>query len=319
MNILITGYSGFIGSHLSKELRHNFNLKFLGRSTPKHQSEFFCSDINSTLDYTHILRNIDVVIHVAAQSHFVRKRFINTTSDAYKSFRDVNVYGTLNLAKQSIKSGVKRFIFVSSLKVNGESTHKGKVFTNTDKSYPEEPYGISKADAEFELKQLSQETGLEVVIIRPPLVYGEGVKANFAALLNLVTKKIPLPFGLMNENRRSLVSVYNLVDLIETCIHHPNAANQTFLVSDDHDLSTTEMVTLMAKVQGVKPWLLPVPVWMLKLLGKITGKSDMISRLTDSLQVDITHTKETLDWTPPYSVEEGFAKCVQTPRNKKTA
>jgi UDP-glucose 4-epimerase len=315
MKVLVTGYSGFVGGHLLNKLEYIYNIHLLGRTSPNSCYKHLLVSISHDDDYSSILTDVSVVIHIAARAHIMN----DTATNPLDEFRVVNTQGTLNLARQAVSAGVKRFIFVSSVKVNGESTLNGQAFYNTDKACPEDPYGISKADAEFDLRQLSEETGLEVVIIRPPLVYGEGVKANFAALLNLVTKKIPLPFGLINENRRSLVSVYNLVDLIETCIHHPNAANQTFLVSDDHDLSTTEMIKLMAKVQDVKPWLLPFPVWTLKLLGKITGKSDMISRLTDSLQVDITHTKETLDWTPPYSVEEGFAKCVQTPRNKKTS
>ena len=315
MKILVTGYSGFVGSHLLNNLDSLDNMHLLGRSVPDNCHKHLKASINQYEDYSSILHGVSVIIHIAARAHIMN----DTATNPLDEFRTVNTQGTLNLARQAVKVGVNRFIFVSSVKVNGESTLNGQAFTITDKACPEDPYGISKADAEYELKQLSDETGLEVVIIRPPLVYGEGVKANFAALLNLVTKKIPLPFGAITKNRRSLVSVYNLVDLIETCMHHPNAANQTFLVSDDYDLSTTEMVKLMAKVQDVKPWLLPVPVWMLKLLGKITGKSDMISRLTDSLQVDITHTKDTLGWTPPYSVEEGFAKSVQTPRNKKTA
>ena len=314
MKILITGYSGFVGSHFLNEVNNFYDINLLGRSVPSISSNYLKASIGPNEDYSSILNDVSVVIHIAARAHIMN----DTAKDPLEEFRAVNTLGTLNLARQAASAGAKRFIFVSSVKVNGESTQYDKAFTNTDKACPEDPYGSSKANTESELKQLSDETGLEVVIIRPPLVYGKGVKANFAALLNLVTKKIPLPFGAITKNRRSLVSVYNLVDLIETCIHHPNATNQTFLVSDDHDLSTTEMVKLMAKVQGVKPWLLPFPVWKLKLLGKITGKSDMISRLTDSLQVDITHTKETLDWTPPYSVEEGFAKSVQIPRNKKT-
>ena len=313
MSILVTGYSGFVGGHLLNNLDSLDNINLLGRSVPDKCNQHLKASISPNEDYSSILYDVSVVIHIAARAHIMN----DTAIDPLEEFRAVNTLGTLNLARQAVEAGVKRFIFVSSVKVNGESTHNSQAFTNTDIPNPEDPYGISKSDAESELKQLSDETGLEVVIIRPPLVYGEDVKANFAALLNLVTKKIPLPFGSINDNRRSLVSVYNLVDLIETCIHHPNAANQTFLVSDDHDLSTTEMVKLMAKVQGVKPWLLPVPVWILKLIGKMTGKSDMISRLTDSLQVDITHTKDTLDWTPPFSVEEGFAKSLQTPGNKK--
>ena len=315
MKILLTGANGFLGNQFLLCYRESADIELLVR-TPL----LVCSkkqhigNINSKSDFSSALIDKEIVIHCAARAHIMN----DDATDPLVEFREVNTHGTLNLAKQAAAAGVKRFIFISSIKVNGEATF-GYPFTAFEEHKPEDFYGISKSEAEFGLRAIAEESDMEVVIIRPPLIYGLGVKANFAALINLVTKKIPLPFGSITGNRRSLVSVYNLVDLIETCIHHPNAANQTFLVSDDHDLSTTEMVKLMAKEQGVKPWLLPVPVWTLKLLGKITGKSDMISRLTDSLQIDITHTKDTLDWTPPYSVEEGFAKCVQTPRNKKTA
>jgi UDP-glucose 4-epimerase len=307
MSILLTGASGFIGRHVKNHLGNRCTpiYRYKAFNSSDKATNFFIKNIDGKTKWDGVFDNCSTVVHLAGLAH--------SASFTFDEYVEVNVNGTRRLAIEAAKAGVKRFIFLSSVNV---------CFLN---NY-DDPFSISynlhssfsKHLAEESLKIISQETSLEVVIIRLPLVYGEGVKANFAALLNLVSKKIPLPFGSIKENSRSLVSVYNLVDLIETCIHHPNAANQTFFVSDDHDLSTTEMVKLMAKVQGVKPWLLPFPVWKLKLLGKITGKSDMISRLTDSLQVDITHTKETLDWTPPYSVEEGFAKSVQIPRNKKT-
>ena len=311
MNIVLTGYKGFLGKHIAKLLKDDHTFNFLGRVEDVDEN---VTDINDVASVSTVLKNSDVIIHTAARCHILRENSSNPWFEYYKS----NVDLSIKLAKLSISLKLKRFIFISSLNVLGTLTESNKkmVYDSFD---PSCIFSNSKMIAEIELIDLFKNSSTQLVIIRPPLVYGEGVKANFVALFNLITKKLPLPFGAITKNRRSLVSVYNLVDLIETCIHHPNAANQTFLVSDDHDLSTTEMVKLMAKVHGVKPWLLPVPVWMLKLLGKITGKSDMISRLTDSLQVDITHTKETLDWTPPYSVEEGFAKCVQTPRNKKTS
>jgi nucleoside-diphosphate-sugar epimerase len=307
MKVLITGYSGFVGSHLLDELKANFNIKLLGRAPPKIDCEFLKTSINDSTDFSAILDDLDVVIHVAARAHIMN----DISNDPLDEFRAVNVRGTINLAKQAAQNGVKRFIFISSIKVNGEQTSFEMPFTYADKRKPEDAYGLSKSEAEEQLVALSQQTGMEYVFIRPPLVYGKGSKANFSALMKLIVKKVPLPFGAVNGNVRSLVSVYNLIDLIKVCIEHPNASNQTFLVSDGDDLSTNEMVKLMAKVQGVNLWLLPIPVWMLKLLGKLTGKSDIISRLTDSLQVDITHTREALGWAPPYSVEEGFAMCVQ--------
>lgn len=304
----LTGGNGFLGGRIL-QIATTAKVKCYGRRQPKNLKgdHFYNGNINGNANFSSFLNELDTVIHCAA--HVMN----DNSSILLEEFREVNTYGTLNLAKQAADAGVKRFIFISSIKVNGELTDVGIPFNAHDVCIPTDFYGLSKYEAEVGLRKIANETGMEVVIIRPPLVYGHGVKANFSALLNLVTKKIPLPFGSIKNNQRSLVSVYNLVDLIDKCIYHPNAANQTFLVSDDHDLSTTEMVKLMAKVQGVKPWLIPVPVWMLKFLGKITGKSDMISRLTDSLQVDITHTRETLDWTPPYSVEDGFAMCVQKP------
>lgn len=305
--ILITGYSGFVGSHLLEELKGNFELKLLGRSSPPFECESLHASIDDSTDYSQILQDVDVVIHVAARAHIMN----DTATDPIEAFRAVNVRGTLNLAHQAAHSGVKRFIYISSIKVNGEQTPFEKPFKFSDQRMPEDAYGVSKSEAEEHLETLCEQTSMQYVFIRPPLVYGKGVKANFSALMKLAGKKLPLPFGAINANKRSLVSVYNLVDLIKACIEHPYAANQTFLVSDGDDLSTTAMVKLMAEVHGIKPLLIPLPVWSLKLLGKITGKSDMISRLTDSLRVDITHTQETLNWTPPFSVKEGFAKCIE--------
>ena len=305
--VLITGFSGFVGSHLLDDLKNDFQIKLVGRNKPLGEYDFLQTSIDGSTDFSPILQDVDLVIHVAARAHIMN----DTATDPLEEFRAVNVRGTLNLAHQAAQSGVKRFIYISSIKVNGEQTPFEKPFKFSDQRMPEDAYGLSKSEAEEQLMSLAKQTGMEYVFIRPPLVYGKGVKANFSALMKLAGKKLPLPFGAINANKRSLVSVYNLIDLIKVCIEHPHAANQTFLVSDGDDLSTTSMVKLMAEVQGVKPLLVPLPVWSLKLLGKITGKSDMISRLTDSLRVDITHTQETLNWTPPFSVKEGFAKCIE--------
>lgn len=309
--LLITGYSGFVGNNLVEQLQGNYQLNLLGRK-PSSFGNVFKHNLDSSSLYSEALENIDVVVHCAARVHIMD----DTASDPLNEFRAVNAHGTLNLAKQAAQAGVKRFIFLSSIKVNGESTTGKSPFTADDIVAAEDPYGISKAEAEQQLLDLSKQTGMEVVIIRPPLVYGEGVKANFASLMRFVGKGLPLPFRSIKNNKRSLVSVYNLVDLIKMCIEHPKAANQVFLASDDHDLSTSEMVALMAKVQGKKNLALPVPVWCFKLAGKLLNKNDVIDRLTGSLQLDITHTKNTLDWQPPYSAEHGFKLAAKKPSTK---
>lgn len=301
MRLLITGYSGFVGSLLCKELKNTHQLHLLGRKD-SDCGVVFKSNIDSSANYSEALIGVDSVIHSAARVHVMNDDSI----DPLAEFKAVNTHGTLNLAKQAAQAGVKRFIFVSSIKVNGESTTNRPPFSLADSPAPEDPYGISKAEAEQQLLELGKQSGMEIVIIRPPLVYGEGVRANFASLMCFVGKGLPLPFRLINKNKRSLVSVYNLVDLIRVCIDHPNAANQVFLASDDYDLSTAEMVAQMAKVQNKPNLAIPVPVWCFKLAGKLLGKQAVIDRLTGSLQLDIAHTKNTLNWSPPYSVEHGF-------------
>jgi UDP-glucose 4-epimerase len=299
--LLITGYSGFVGHNLTIHLQEDYQLNLLGRK-PSKLGAVFTHNLNSSTRYSESLESVDVVVHCAARVHIMD----DVAIDPITEFRAVNTLGTFNLAKQAAQAGVKRFIFLSSIKVNGESTSGKAPYTASDKPAAEDPYGKSKAEAEQQLLELGKQTGMEIVIIRPPLVYGQGVKANFASLMRVVGKGFPLPFRSIKTNRRSLVSVYNLVDLIKVCIEHPKAANQIFLVSDDNDLSTAEMVALMAKMQNKNNLALPLPVWCFKLAGKLLNKRDVIDRLTGSLQLDITHTKNTLNWKPPYSVEHGF-------------
>ena len=311
--IAITGYSGFVGQQLLKELPSNRCL-LLGRKPPNaEETDFaFCEfDLAKADDnnLSQFLCSVSVLIHIAARVHVMNE----TAVDPLTEFREVNTEGTLALAKKAAEAGVKRFIFISSIKVNGESTKPGSPFKFDDERQPDDPYGISKSEAEVALLELGQQTGMEIVIIRPPLVYGEGVKANFAALIKLVGKGLPLPFRCITKNKRSMISVCNLVDLIKTCIDHPNAVNRVFLASDDYDISTAEMVALMAEVQGKKNLALPVPVWCFKLAGRLFNKSDVIDRLIGSLQLDITHTKNTLGWQPPYSVEHGFKLAAKKP------
>jgi UDP-glucose 4-epimerase len=307
--ILLTGASGFVGKQLYAAIIKSHQVLSVVRD--KRSVGFGdcveIPEIDKKTKWINALSGVNCVIHCAARVHIMN----DSSSDPLSEFRAVNTEGTLNLARQAAEAGVKRFIFLSSIKVNGESTSNRAPFTAFDQRLPEDPYGMSKSEAEEQLLALGKETGMEVVIIRPPLVYGEGVKANFASLMKLVGKGFPLPFRAINQNKRSLVSVYNLVDLIKVCIDHPKAVNQVFLVSDDDDMSTARMVELMAKVQGKANLSLPVPVWCFKLAGKLFKKEAVVDRLVGSLQLDIEHTKNTLDWTPPFLVEYSFKLSVR--------
>ena len=258
-------------------------------------------------DWPVVLTGIKVLVHLAARVHVMH----DPEDDPLTAFRAVNVQGTLNLARQAAAAGVKRFVFISSVKVNGEATDPGRAFAEADMSNPQDAYGQSKHEAENALRQVSFDTGMEVVIIRPPLVYGPGVKANFAALMRAVKRGWPLPLGAVH-NHRSLIALDNLVDFIVTCIHHPEAANQTFLVSDGHDLSTTELVRGMAKAAAVPARLLPVPVWALQTGASLLGRGDAVQRLCGNLQVDISKARRVLGWVPPVSVEEGLRRAMAT-------
>ncbi|MFM1691644.1 UDP-glucose 4-epimerase family protein [Aeromonas salmonicida] len=311
--ILLTGATGFVGRAVLTQLMHQpgLSIRTYGRHAPAglpigtaHNVTHVIGEIGGAVDYATALSDIDVVIHCAAQTHVMN----NLTHDGRDIYQDINVDGALNLAHQAIIAGVKRFIFISSIKVNGESTRSLQPFNHTSSPAPEDNYGRSKQAAEDGLRRLVINNCMELVIIRPPLVYGQSVKGNFSTLLEIAKKNLPLPLGAIH-NQRSIVALDNLIDLIITCIDHPNAANQTFLVSDDQDVSTTQLIKMMTLAVGKSPRLLSVPMGWLKLLGKLTGKQAVIERLCGNLQVDITHTKETLGWKPPISVEEGLRRC----------
>lgn len=262
-------------------------------------------DLTEQVNWEQVVAGQDVIIHSAARVHVMNDLSANPLAE----FRTVNVDGTLNLARQAAAAGVKRFIFISSIKVNGEGTLRGNPYTAFDTPAPEDPYGISKMEAEQGLRLIADETGMEVVIIRPVLVYGPGVKANFLSMMRWVHKGIPLPLGAIN-NSRSLVSLDNLADLIVTCIDHPAAANQTFLVSDGEDLSTTELLRRVGAALGKPARLLPVPPKLLDFGASLFGKKAVAQRLLGSLQVDISHTCSTLGWKPPVTVDEALAKTA---------
>jgi UDP-glucose 4-epimerase len=306
--IAITGYSGFVGQHLLSVLDEKDCL-LLGRTRIKSKNQYcdFSLGVEDNTKLGEALSSVSTLIHIAARVHIMN----DVSQDPLTEFRQINTQGTLALARQAASSGVKRFIFVSSIKVNGESTTNRARYKSSDEPSPEDPYGISKAEAEAGLKLIADETGMEVVIIRPPLVYGPGVKANFAAMLKLASTGIPLPFGCINQNKRSMVYVENLISLIVECIDNPNAANNTFLVSDDNDLSTKEFVKGLSVGLGKSGLMLPVPNVLFYIAGKVLGKSAVIDRLCGSLQVDINHTKNTLNWQPPFSVVQGFAATAK--------
>lgn len=277
-----------------REMKHDLDMVYKAELSPSQ-------------DWTKGLDKVNVVIHCAARAHIMKEYL----SDPLSEFRLVNVGGTLNLAMQAAKAGVKRFIFVSTIKVNGERTTTNDPFTADQLPSPSDPYAISKYEAESGLRLIAAETGMEVVIIRPPLIYGPGVKANFLSMMKWLRAGIPLPLGGIVGNKRSLVYVENLVDLIRVCIDHPCAKNQIFLVSDGQDLSTTVLLQKMSQAMGCSSRLVALPPSFVKLVGDWTGKKIITDRLCDSLTVDIEKTKNLLGWEPIYSVEQGLSKTAE--------
>lgn len=306
-HIVLTGATGFVGGaildRLQREQKYPVIAVVRGESSLQASavSEIRIGSFDGDTQWHDNLDNADVVIHSAARVHVMN----DVESDPLAAFRKVNVEGTLNLARQAAASGVRRFIFVSSIKVNGEGTKPGTAYTADDVPAPADPYGISKMEAEHGLRELAARTAMEVVIVRPVLVYGPAVKANFLNMMRWLSKGIPLPFGAIH-NRRSLVALDNLVDLLLTCITHPAAANQTFLVSDGNDLSTTALLSKMARALQKPARLIPVPSWILESGATFLGKKALSQRLCGSLQVDITKTRTLLGWTPPISVDEAL-------------
>lgn len=312
--ILITGASGFIGTNLVQRLKDTHQICLVLRK-PRINSIFnqqdivIIPDISATTNWEPYLKNITVVIHLAGRAHIMK----DTALSPLAEFRKVNVDLTLNLARQAAAIGVKRFIFLSSIKVNGEAT--GNFPYEADgAAAPEDPYGLSKFEAEQGLLDLAKSSLMDVVIIRPPLVYGPGVKGNFARMLTLLEKGLPLPLKSIT-NKRSLVSVYNLTDFLIRCIDSPQAANQIFLISDNEDLSTTELMTKIASLRGNKLRLLPFPEKLLMLIAQLFSKGDMVGRLCGSLQVDINKNKELLSWLPPFTVDESLKKTFDRENN----
>lgn len=308
--VLISGATGFVGSAIVDRLLAMDDVSVIAASRrtdlvwPLGVTPLLLSDLGSSSQLI-ALEGVDAVIHSAARVHVMSDQ----ASDPLAEFRKVNVAGTLNFARQAAEAGVRRFIFLSSVKVNGEGTPVGAPYRADTPTAPVDPYGVSKMEAEQCLRELAAETDMEVVIIRPTLVYGPGVKANFLNMMRWLHKGVPLPFGAIH-NRRSLVALDNLVDLIVTCINHPAAANQTFLVSDGEDLSTTELLRRMGSALGRPARLLPVPSWLLEAGAAMLGKQALAQRLCGSLQVDINKTRELLGWSPPVSVDAALRRTA---------
>lgn len=313
MRCLITGSNGFVGRALTSQvLARGYNVR-LPLRRPLIADQIVgveIVDIGSLSlenDWTTALRDVDRVVHLAARVHVINDK----SSDPMAEFHRINVDGTVNLARQAAAAGVHRFVYLSSIKVNGEFTELGHPFSADDAPAPEDPYGVSKHEAEQELRQIAAETGMEVVIIRPPLVYGPGVKANFESMMRWLARGIPLPLAAVTQNRRSLVALDNLVDLIMTCLSYPAAANQTFLVSDGEDLSTADVLRRMGAALGHPARLFYMPQSMLKLGAQVVNKPGIYQRLCGSLQLDIAKTRQLLGWAPPVSVDEGLRRAAE--------
>lgn len=308
MNLLLTGANGFLGSRLATALESNpeINLTAIIRRSVevRFNSIIVVQGIDANTDWSEAVKGQNIILHAAARTQIMKDDAANSMAE----YRRINVEGTLNLARQAAADGVKRFLFISSIKVNGEATKTGVPYTADDVPKPIDKYGISKWEAERALLQLAADTGMEVVIIRPPLVYGPNAKGNFAKLGALLAKEVPLPLAKI-ENKRSYVAIDNLIDLIITCIYHPKAANQIFLASDGQDLSTPELLNGMATAMGRDAKLFPLPSPLLSLAASLIGKKDEANRLLGSLQIDIAKTRDVLNWSPVIDIEEGLQRC----------
>jgi nucleoside-diphosphate-sugar epimerase len=311
VKVLLVGASGFVGRRVMPRLLAD-GTAF--RAAIHRNDNGFLSGVETAkgirlepdFDWNTALSGCDAVVHLAARVHMTEDRSI----DPLAEYRCINVEGTLRLARQAHEAGVHRFVFLSSAKANGEITHFGHAFTESDVPAPTDPYGISKLEAEHGLQTLAAETGMEVVILRPPLVYGPGVQANFLSMMRWLFRGVPLPFDSI-ENRRSLLAVENLVDLIVTVLRHPAAANQTFMVSDGEDLSTPELLRRLALALERPTHLLPFPPALLAQLAKLVGQQDKVKRLRESLQVDISKVKKRLGWHPPVTTDEGLRQAAE--------
>jgi len=301
MKVMVTGANGFVGKSVCNSLSAGIDVELIKTvRTVQYSGEMEVGNICENTNWQELLKGVDVIIHTAARAHIMN----DSAQDPLAEFRRVNVEGTLNLARQAVETGVKRFIFISSIKVNGEG-ESNRVYRFDDSANPEDDYGHSKWEAEQGLKALCSESSMELVVIRPPLIYGQGVKGNLALLAKAVDKGLPLPLGLI-KNQRDMLSLNNLIDLIKTCIKHPAAAGQVFLCCDNEPVSTPQLIKLIANGRGKRARLWKVPLIMLKLFACLTGRKAMFKRLSSDFRIDSQHTMNTLDWTPPFSVAQSM-------------
>jgi nucleoside-diphosphate-sugar epimerase len=309
--VLVTGASGFVGRGLVERLvadRRHIVRVALRQPVPELANaveQLPIGDLDDATEWRHALAGIEVLVHAAARVHVMRER----DGDPLEAFRRVNVAGTLRLAEEAAAAGVQRLVFLSSIKVNGDETPPGRPFREDDVPAPSDPYGVSKHEAEEGLLALARATKMQIVVVRAPLVYGPGVKANFANLMRLLQTGIPLPLGSI-DNRRTLVALDNLVDLIATCIHHPAAGNQTFLAGDAEDLSTTDLLRRLGIALGRPARLIPVPAHWVEFSAGLVGQRAIAHRLCRSLQVDIGKAVQVLGWNPPFAVDAALRRTA---------
>lgn len=317
--VLVTGAAGFVGTALLRRLteRNGAGAEFLVRGAtrsatatlPGNIEHAVAGDLTKGIDAASLLDGVTHVVHLAARVHVIHEHAADTLAE----YRRVNVNASVQLAQAAAVRGVRRFVFLSSVKANGECTQPGEPFTEHIARRTSDPYGLSKLEAEDALLDVGARTGMEVTIVRPPLVYGPGVRANFSALMRAVERGLPLPLGAA-ANRRSLVGIDNLVDFIDVCLRHPAAAGEAFLVSDGDDLSTPVLIRKLASALGVRPRLLAIPPWVLIGMAVLAGRGDTARRLFDSLQVDITKARGRLGWSPPFTVDEQLHRIVRASR-----
>ncbi len=313
MNILVTGANGFIGQALCPALqrrghavRRAVRNRHAASQSGAQEGTVALGNIDEQTDWSSALQGVDAVIHLAARVHVMQE----SAGDPLAAFRRVNVAGTERLARAAAEAGVKRLVYVSSIKVNGEETALGGKFTENDAPAPQDPYAVSKLEAEQALHRVAAETGLEVVIVRPPLVYGPGVKGNFRQMLKVLEGGVPLPLAAIH-NLRSLVYVDNLADALIACASHPAASGQTYLVSDGQDISTPALLRKLGAALGKRAWLLPLPVRLLRALAKLAGKGAQADRLLGSLRVDSGKIRSQLEWMPPHTLQQGLQATAE--------
>lgn len=310
--IFITGATGFVGTNLIKRLlKDNFRLAAAvldGEDVghlPAGVERVTVNPLSGSSDYSQALKCVDIVIHLAARVHVMQE----TSRDPLQEFRKVNLHGTELLAKQAAHAGVKRFVFMSTIGVNGDNSGNTS-YIEGDVPHPHNPYSVSKYEAELAIKEVSKQTGMEVVIIRAPLVYGQGNPGNFLSLLRIVSKGIPLPLASI-KNKRSLIDVGNLADALAICADHPAAAGNTYLVSDGEDVSTPELIRRTASALGVEAKLLPFPLGLMHIAGRLFGKSSTVNRLVGSLTVDSSKIRRELGWVPPFTMDQGLRNTAE--------